>query len=1124
MKKLSISFAFSMFLFQISLANIYYVSTTGNDASGDGSAGMPWRTLLYTVTRVAANQGHTIQLASGTFLENGLVEVPLGVNVIGAGIDQTILGAASSFYYNPATPGYATDKFLISLNEFNQLNGNQTLKGFTIDGGLKQLHGGIYVRHRNNVTIDGVKVQNTNFSGIWLWDVKDSKLINSQLINCSWGSSAYCSGALNLGNLERVEVDQLNVDENTGYGIKAIGPGGSNDVWNLKIHDSRISVNPFGIWNGGSAPNIAIELWQVNLIGNEIYNCYVDNTISLVNSNATPSTGVQTIRVHHNTIDMDTRARGAGYGVELTIHDAEVDHNYFVKGNYGIANWDNPMINWSIHHNTFYAIQGTYPGEVVRSQWSGLHNVKLYSNTIEFASDKTMNVVGLYGGTSDNIDIQNNLFMDNNTGYSYYPNQLVHLENNAVLATLAVKNNLFSKLPVGSIPGTYQNNITTDPLINFAGLRTDPYYLPKAGSPLIDAGVNLGFSYLGSAPDIGAFEYAVVTNVVPQVSITSPVNNANFIAGATVTINATATDIDGTISKVEFYNGATLLGQDLASPYSFTWSGVPAGNYSLIAKATDNQNAVTTSTALLITVTKANVPPVVSLTSPSNNASFTSGSSITIIASATDSNGTISKVEFFYDAKLLSQDFTSPYSFAWTNLQTGTYSLTAKATDNQNAVTTSTAVSITVTNANVPPVVSLTGPVNNASVFAGSSITIAANATDANGTISKVEFYNGATLLGVDVTSPYSFVWTNLPAGNHSLTAKATDNQNAVATSIAVAIVAVNPNIAPAVSLTAPVNSANFTTGSNVTITANATDSDGTITKVEFYNGATLLGQSLTAPYSFVWNSVPAGTFTLSVSATDNIGATTASSSTTIIVSTPALLQLGFDSSDAALSGQMTLGYDVTAAMGTYFSVPPGNGRNYYIPAPATATFNFNVPTTDNFVIWAKVKSLTDQSQRYYIYNGQGRWFTWLAGIHTNWAWVKITDAGVDALFSFGSGANNFQMAWFDENVQVDQIVITNDLSFAPLQDPVIASQLAVYPNPVIANYFTIKYTSPVSQQAQVSIFDNAATLVKQTMVNLNAGTNDVVVDTNYIYNGPYIVAFQPTNGQKSTARIIISR
>ena len=367
-------------------------------------------------------------------------------------------------------------------------------------------------------------------------------------------------------------------------------------------------------------------------------------------------------------------------------------------------------------------------------------------------------------------------------------------------------------------------------------------------------------------------------------------------------------------------------------------------------------------------------------------------------------------------------------------------------------------------------------------------------------------------------------MWTNIPAGNYSLTAKATDNQNAVTTSAAVAIVVIAPNIAPAVSLTAPITSANFTTGSNVTITANATDSDGSISKVEFYNGAILLGQSAVAPYSFVWNSVPAGTFALSVNATDNMGATTTSSSITITVSTPALLQLGFDSSDATLSGQMTLGYDDTAAMGTYFSVPPGNGRNYYIPAPAIATFNFNVPKADNFVIWAKVKSQSDQNQGHYIYNGQGKWFTWQAGIHTNWTWVKITDAGADALFAFDSGANSFQMAWFDENAQVDQIVITNDMGFAPAQDPVISSQLTVYPNPVVANYFTIQYTSPISQQAQVSIFDNASTLIKQIMVNLNAGVNDVVVDINYIYNGNYIVTFQPTNGQKSTARIIISR
>src|SRR5688572_15103766 len=110
-------------------ANSFNVSITGSDA-GDGSATKPWRTLRYAVSRVPANQGFIIVLSAGTFVETGLIEVPLGVSVMGAGIDRTILKAASSFYYYPASPAYATEKFLISLNEYNQLNGNQSLSEF----------------------------------------------------------------------------------------------------------------------------------------------------------------------------------------------------------------------------------------------------------------------------------------------------------------------------------------------------------------------------------------------------------------------------------------------------------------------------------------------------------------------------------------------------------------------------------------------------------------------------------------------------------------------------------------------------------------------------------------------------------------------------------------------------------------------------------------------------------------------------------------------------------------------------------------------------------------------------------------------------------------------------------
>ncbi|MGH9660014.1 MAG: Ig-like domain-containing protein, partial [Bryobacteraceae bacterium] len=94
-------------------------------------------------------------------------------------------------------------------------------------------------------------------------------------------------------------------------------------------------------------------------------------------------------------------------------------------------------------------------------------------------------------------------------------------------------------------------------------------------------------------------------NVPPTVSITSPAGGATYSAPASITIDATAADSDGTVTKVDFYQGTTLLGTDTTAPYSFTWSNAAAGSYSLTAKATDNANAVTTSTAVPVTVNAA---------------------------------------------------------------------------------------------------------------------------------------------------------------------------------------------------------------------------------------------------------------------------------------------------------------------------------------------------------------------------------------------------------------------------------------------------------------------------------------------------------------------------------------
>jgi Bacterial Ig domain/Glucodextranase, domain B len=381
---------------------------------------------------------------------------------------------------------------------------------------------------------------------------------------------------------------------------------------------------------------------------------------------------------------------------------------------------------------------------------------------------------------------------------------------------------------------------------------------------------------------------AGVVYAAPTVSITAPANNAVFVAPASITINANAAASSGTVSKVDFYNGATKIGTDITSPYSLAWTNVAVGAYTVTAKATDSAGAVTTSTAITVKV-NANVAPTISITAPANNATLAAPANITINANATDSDGTIGKVEFFNGTTLLGTDTTAPYSFSWTNVVAGTYSITAKATDDKGAVTTSSVVKVTV-GANKPPTVSITSPAANASFTAPATITINANAADTDGTITKVEFFNGTTLLGTDTTSPYSFAWTNVAAGSYAITAKATDDKSAVTTSAVVNIVvsAAVANKPPTVSITSPTANASFTAPAAITINANAADTDGTISKVEFFNGTTSLGSDTTSPYSFGWTNVAAGNYSITAKATDDKGAVTTSSAITIAVVTAA--------------------------------------------------------------------------------------------------------------------------------------------------------------------------------------------------------------------------------------------
>ena len=174
-------------------------------------------------------------------------------------------------------------------------------------------------------------------------------------------------------------------------------------------------------------------------------------------------------------------------------------------------------------------------------------------------------------------------------------------------------------------------------------------------------------------------------NLAPVAVITSPAANATFTASSNITIKADATDSDGSVSMVEFYNGSVKLGSTSVAPYSFTWNNVAAGNYYLTVIATDNLNAKTTSFSTYISVkNRYNKRPYVQILNPVKGKSYESLSSIPIEALVSDSDDVVTKVEFFNGSDKLVELTSAPYLYTWKDVPSGNYSITAIATDNSN--------------------------------------------------------------------------------------------------------------------------------------------------------------------------------------------------------------------------------------------------------------------------------------------------------------------------------------------------------------------------------------------------------------------------------------------------------
>ncbi len=371
-----------------------------------------------------------------------------------------------------------------------------------------------------------------------------------------------------------------------------------------------------------------------------------------------------------------------------------------------------------------------------------------------------------------------------------------------------------------------------------------------------------------------------VNVTAPTVTLTAPTAGTIFTLPIVtpIALTATAASVGTTVAKVDFFAGTTLVGTVNApasgAASTVTWTPTTAGPFSLTARVTDGNSAVTTSTAVSVTVVSSGLS--VALTSPSANANVTGNSTVLLSATATvTAPATIAYVRFYRNGteQIGADDTTAPYAVSWTAAPAGLHTITAEVTDSLGNIATSAGINVTVGAISLPSI-SITAPITGGTLLVGSPFTITATAAaGTSGSVTKVDFFIGDVAIGTDTTAPFSIVWTPSVVGGPNINARVTDSNGTTVNAVPIAVIVAAPTL-PSVALTAPATAASTVLGSPAPVTIAATASTtvvgATISRVDFYAGTTLIGTDATAPFTITWIPTAAGTVNLTARAFDS--------------------------------------------------------------------------------------------------------------------------------------------------------------------------------------------------------------------------------------------------------------
>lgn len=309
---------------QISYATTYYISPSGNDVSGTGSIGNPWKSL-YKATSVVKTAGDIIHVSAGNYLETVRCNLSVGVSIEGEGADVSIIQSTLNAQFVA----------IIIATSPEGTNGNQHISNIRLDGNKRTTSWAIEIRGRSNFSIHDCIIQDFEESGVHFGGRADNEteppaiyatgnsFYNNTVINCA-KYDGYGRGCLLIGGQKGMLIYNNTISQTgrakgtNGWPIKACNNG---FLKGCKIYNNKITKQAYD----GMTWDFAIELF--NESGLEVYNNRIIGSLDL--NHQTKGDYLYSVYVHDNIMGPDSLQSKVETGItlEYETENAIIENN-----------------------------------------------------------------------------------------------------------------------------------------------------------------------------------------------------------------------------------------------------------------------------------------------------------------------------------------------------------------------------------------------------------------------------------------------------------------------------------------------------------------------------------------------------------------------------------------------------------------------------------------------------------------------------------------------------------------------------------------------------------------------------------------------------------------------------